>query len=240
MNILSIRETLKAGSPHNAERQLAQIAHEQGDDTLALLVADLTPGEVASFLEEGDYSKPSEVTQFLTKEQFMEALARFGAKWGKISKSDGRELLLRLKEDVATFILPTLLHREDRLFIKAMLEDTLGEDILVALPLYETGYLEFLREFDSGMAQKGTWQELYAVIQEMEPKTFRSLRKHVYELSDNPSATEDDEEQDENADLKTEGVKFLRRTLQRLSDQAAKHAETGPEVEESEDVFRGI
>ena len=240
MNILSIRETLKAGSPQSAERQLAQIAHEQGDDTLALLVAELTPGEVASFLEEGDYSKPSEVTQFLTKEQFMEALARFGARWGKISKNDGRELLLRLKEDVATFILPTLLHREDRSFIRALLDDTLGEDIIVALPLYETGYLEFLREFDSSMAQKGTWQELYAVIHEMEPKTFRSLRKHVYELSDHPSASEDDEEQDENADLKTEGVKFLRRTLQRLSDQAAKHAETSQDVEESEDVFRGI
>jgi hypothetical protein len=239
MNILTIRETLKAGSAHNAERQLAQIAHDQGDETLALLVADLTPGEVASFLEEGDYSKPSEVTQFLTAEQFMEALARYGAKWGKISKSDGRELLLRLKDDVATFVLPTLLHREDRSLIKAMLEDTLGEDIIVALPLYETGYLEFLREFDSGMAQKGTWQELYAVIQEMEPKTFASLRKHVYELSDDPSRDEDEEE-DDGADLKTEGVKFLRRTLQRLSDQAAKHAEKGGDVEETEDVFRGI
>ena len=239
MNILSIRETLKAGSPSSAERQLAQIAHEQGDETLALLVADLTPGEIASFLEEGDYSKPSEVTQFLTKEQFMEALARFGAKWGKISKSDGRELLLRLKEEVATFILPTLLHREDHLFIKAMLDDTLGEDIIVALPLYETDYLEFLREFNVSMVQKGTWQELYAVIQEMEPKTFHSLRKHVYELSDH-AADRDDEEEDEDAGLNTEGVKFLRRTLQRLSDQAAKHAEKSVDGEETEDVFRGI
>jgi len=238
MNILTIRETLKAGSAHNAERQLAQIAHDQGDETLALLVADLTPGEIASFLEEGDYSKPSEVTQFLSVEQFMEALARFGASWGKISKNDGREILLRLKEDVATFILPTLLHREDRLFIKAMLDDTLGEDIIVALPLYETGYLDFLREFDSGMAQKGTWQELYAVIQEMDPKIFKALRKHVYELSDHQS--DEDEEQEEGTDLKTEGVKFLRRTLQRMSDQAAKHAEKNPEDEEAEDVFRGI
>ncbi len=241
MNILSIRETLKAGSASNAERQLAQIAHDQGDETLALLVKDLTPGEVATFLEEGDYSKPSEVTQHLTAEQFMEALARFGAKWGKISKDDGRELLLRLKEDVAAFILPTLLHREDHLFIKAMLDDTLGEDIIVALPLYETGYLEALREFDSNMVQKGTWQELYAVIQEMDPKAFRALRKHVFELSDNPRATEeDDEEAEDGGDLKTEGVKFLRRTLQRLSDQAAKHAETETEAEAEEDVFRGI
>ena len=240
MNILTIRETLKAGSAHNAERQLAQIAHDHGDETLALLVADLTPGEVASFLEEGDYSKPSEVTQFLTPEQFMEALARFGAKWGKLSKSDGRELLLRLKEDVATFILPTLLHREDRALIKAMLDDTLGEDIIVALPLYETGYLEFLREFDAGMAQKGTWQELYAVIQDMEPKTFSSLRKHVYELSDHPAGDDEDDEDENETERNTEGVKFLRRTLQRLSDQAAKHAVKSSAAEEEEDVFRGI
>ena len=96
---------------------------------------------------------------------------------------------------------------------------------------------EVLREFDSCQAQKGTWQELYAVIQEMEPKTFTSLRKHVYELSDHPR---DDDEEDEDAHLKTEGVKFLRRTLQRLSDQAARHAETVSGVEETEDVFRGI
>jgi hypothetical protein len=238
MNILTIRETLKAGSPQTAERQLAKLANEQGDDALALLVADLTPGEVASFLEEGDYTKPSEVTQFLTEEQFMEALARFGAKWGKLSKNDGKELLMRLKEDVATFILPTLLHREDHLFIKAMLDDTLGEDIIVALPLYETGYLEFLREFEGGQAQKGTWQELYAVIQEMDAKTFKSLRKHVYELSDSSAESEDEDENEEQTN--TEGIRFLRRTLQRLSDQAAKHAEKGADLEETEDVFRGI
>ncbi|MEJ0001540.1 MAG: hypothetical protein WDO13_21855 [Verrucomicrobiota bacterium] len=157
---------------HNAERQLAQIAHDQGDEIVALLVADLTPGEVASFLEEGDYSKPSEVTQFLTRSSSWKPWPALERNGGKISKNDGRELLLRLKEEVATFILPTLLHREDRLFIKAMLEDTLGEDIIVALPLYETGYLESLREFDSNMAQKGTWQELYAIIQEMDPRLF--------------------------------------------------------------------
>jgi hypothetical protein len=61
MSILAIRETLTSGSPNKAERQLAQIAHDQGDATLALIVADLTPGEVATFLEEGDYTKPSEV-----------------------------------------------------------------------------------------------------------------------------------------------------------------------------------
>lgn len=236
-NILAIRETLKAGSPKKAERQLAKIGHEQGDESLALLVADLTPGEVASFLEEGDYTKPSEITQFLTAEQFMAALARFGAKWGKLSRNDGKDVLLRLKEEVATFILPLLLHRSDRLCIKAMLEDKLGEDIVIALPLYEADYLDCLRDFSAGMAQRGTWQELYAIIEDMDEKVFTALRKHVYDLSDKPSKDNDGEEEDSE---NTEGVRFLRRTLQRMSDQASKHAEKVAEAEETEDVFRGI
>ena len=73
----------------------------------------------------------------------------------------------------------------------------------------------------------------------MEPKTFNALRKHVYELSDDVRDEDEDEDED-NANRQTEGVKFLRRTLQRLSDQAAKHAEKDSETEEAEDVFRGI
>ncbi len=237
MNILTVRQTLDAGSAHKAERQLAQIAHDQGDATLALLVADLTPSEVASFLEEGDYTKPSEVVPHLTREQFMGALDRFGSKWGKLSKNDGREVLLRLKEDVAEFILPSLLFREDHLFIKAMLDDNLGEDILVILPLYEAGYVDSLRNFEAGMAQKGTWQELYAVIEEIDPKSFASLRSQVLDLAD--KATHEDED-DEEPQITTEGIKFLRGTLQRLSDRAAKHAGESSSASQVEEVFHGI
>lgn len=238
MNILTIRETLKSGSPRKAERQLAKIGHEQGDESLALLVAGLTPGEVASFLEEGDYTKPSEITQFLTGGQFMGALARFGGKWGKLGKNDGKEVLLRLKEEVAAFVLPLLLHRSDRLCIKAMLEDKLGEDILIALPLYEPDYLECLRDFSVGMAQRGTWQELYAIIEDMDEKAFVALRKDVMGLSGKPDKESADEEEADSENA--EGVRFLRRTLQRMSDQASGHAEKIPAAEETEDVFRGI
>ncbi len=65
------------------------------------------------------------------------------------------------------------------------------------------------------------------------------MRKHVYEWSDDVR-DEDAEEDEEDTNRQTEGVKFLRRTLQRLSDQAAKHAEKSTDEEETEDVFRGI
>ena len=236
MSILAIRETLSSGSAHKAERQLAQIAHDQGDAAIALIVADLTPNEIASFLEEGDYTKPSEVVPHLTRDQFMGAVDRFGSKWGKLSKNDGREVLLRLKEEVAEFILPALLFREDRLFIKALLDDNLGEDILVILPLYEAGYVEILREFEAGMAQKGSWQELYGVIEEMDPKAFASLRAQVLDLADR---VRDDDDEDE-PKANSEGIKFLRGTLQRLSDRAAKHAGENAAANPTEEVFHGI
>lgn len=236
MSILTIRETLVSGNTHKAERQLIQIAHDQGDEALALIVADLTPGEIASFLEEGDYTKPSEVVPHLTREQFMGALDRFGSKWGKLTKNDGSEVLLRLKEEVAEFILPTLLMREDHVFIEAMLDNNLGEDILVILPLYEAGYVDFLRDFEAGMAQKGTWQELYAVIEEINPKAFASLKNEVLSLADKASDDDDEDEPKGNS----EGIKFLRGTLQRLSDRAAKHAGENAAAGEKEEVFHGI
>jgi hypothetical protein len=237
MSILAIRQTLTSGSPSKAERQLAQIAHDEGDATLALIVADLTPGEVATFLEEGDYTKPSEVVPHLTKEQFMGALNRFGSKWGKLTKNDSGEILLRLKEEVAEFILPSLLFREDHLFIKAMLNDTLGEDILVALPLFEAGYVDLLRNFEAGMAQKGSWQELYAVIEEMDPKAFASLKGQVLELAQK-DVREDDE--DDEPKSNSEAMKFLRGTLQQLSNRASKHAGENVDAGQAEEVFHGI
>jgi hypothetical protein len=236
MSILAIREILESGSAHKAELQLARIAHDQGDAVLSLIVADLTPNEVASFLEEGDYTKPSEVVPYLTREQFMGAVDRFGSKWGKLGKNEDREILLRLKEEVAEFILPALLLREDHLFIKAMLDDNLGEDILAILPLYEADYVELLRNFEAGMAQKGTWQELYAIIQEINPRAFTSLKAEVLDLADKVS----DEDEDDEPKRNSEGMKFLRGTLQQLSNRAAKHAGENAEAAEMDEVFHGI
>jgi hypothetical protein len=236
MSILAIREILEAGSAHKAERQLAKIAHDQGDAALSLIVTELTPHEVASFLEEGDYSKPSEVVPYLSRDQFMGALDRFGSKWGKLSKNEDREVLLRLKEEVAGFILPALLLREDHLFIKAMLEDSLGEDVLAILPLYEADFVELLSHFEPGMAQKGTWQELYATIQEINPKAFAALRAEVLDLADKVSDEDDDDQPRKNS----EGMKFLRGTLQQLSNRAAKHASKSADSSETEEVFYGI
>jgi hypothetical protein len=236
MSILAIREILESGSAHKAERQLAQIAHDQGDSVLSLIVSELTPNEVASFLEEGDYSKPSEVVPYLSRDQFMGALDRFGSKWGKLGKNEDREVLLRLKEEVAGFILPALLLREDHLFIKAMLEDTLGEDVLAILPLYEADFVELLSHFEAGMAQKGTWQELYATIEEINPKAFASLRAEVLDLADKVSDDAEDDEPKKNS----EGMKFLRGTLQQLSNRAAKHAGESADSSETEEVFHGI
>jgi hypothetical protein len=93
-----------------------------------------------------------------------------------------------------------------------------------------------LSHFDAGMAQKGTWQELYATIQEINPKAFAALRAEVLDLADKTSDDDEDDEPKKNS----EGMKFLRGTLQQLSNRAAKHAGESADSSETEEVFHGI
>ncbi len=239
MNALAIRETLSHSGPRAAERQLAKISNDQGDDQLSLIVAELTPGEVAMLLGEGDYTKPSTVTPFVTAAQFLGALERFGAKWGKLNKTS-TESLLELKSQLSDFVLPVLLHAEGehkKSLIREIVEDNLGEDVLVAIPLFEPGCPEFLREFDLREVQHGTWQELYADLQTQDPAIFKSLSKQVTGLFGTEEDNMDDEEETKEA---APAVRFLKRTLQSLSDKAAKLVEKSPDQKKSEDVFEDI
>ena len=112
-----------------------------------------------------------------------------------------------------------------------------GEDILVALPLFEVGYVDLLRNFEAGMAQKGSWQELYAIIEEIDPKAFASLKGQVLELAQKD--VREDEEDDE-PKSNSEAMKFLRGTLQQLSNRASKHAGENADAAQTEEVFHGI
>ncbi len=240
MNALAIRETLSHAGPRAAERQLAKISNDQGDEQLSLIVAELTPGEVAMLLGEGDYTKPSTVTPFVTAAQFLGALERFGAKWGKLNKTS-TESLLELKSQLADFVLPVLLHAEGehkKDLIRQIAEDNLGEDVLVAIPLFETGCPEFLKDFDLREVQHGTWQELYADLQAQDPVLFKSLSNQVVRLF---GATEEDSmDDDEEIKEAAPAVRFLKRTLQALSDKAAKLVQRSPDQKKSEDVFEDI
>ena len=244
MNALAIRNTLKSTGARAAEAQLALISHEQGDEQLAVIVSELSPGEIGVFLGEGDYTKPSQVTAFVSPEQLVGALERIGAKWGDLNGSS-LNALINLKREVSDLLLPVLLHAEPahrNKLLTALLKNSLAEDVVVSLPLFEHGCPEFLADFEAGLCQHGSWQEVYSDIHALNEKFFEKLRREVLSLfpkTDGEGEGEGEEEEEDPTESR-QAAALLKRTLQALANRAAKLVEAHPEESENEDVFRTI
>ncbi len=223
MNTLAIRQTLANAGPRKAELQLALLGDNQGDDQVAIIVSELTHAEVSQLLAEGDYTKPSIVAHHLTPEQLLGALQRLGAKWGNLRGAE-TETLLPLKEQIGDFMLSALLHGNEKAqkeLIEIILDDSLAEDVLVAIALFEPGCPEFLKEKDWGTVQHGTWQELYMRIRELSPPAFTRLSKEVTSLFETEDDREEDNDNDEEeAPMPRKAERFLRRTLTALVKKA--------------------
>ena len=238
MNALAIRNTLKSTGAKAAELQLAQIGSDQGDEQLAIIVGELSAGEVGMLLEEGDYTKPSLVAHFVSPDQLFGALERIGGKWGSLSGST-LNALLSLKREVADFLLPVVLHAEPKHkseLIEALLKESLSRNVLVAVPLFEQGCPQFLKNFDPNLNQHGTWQELYADIHNFDPKAFQRLQSAVLGLFVKKLSDDDEETPTESKQAES----FLKRSLQAMADCAAVVVETHPEERKSEEVFKNI
>jgi hypothetical protein len=233
-NILTIRQTLTNSGAAAAERQLALIGDNQGDDQLAILIQEFTPNEVSKFLSEGDYTKPSVVAHHITPAQVLGALQRLGAKWGNLRGVE-TETLLPLKEQLSDFMLSALLHGNEatsKELIETILDDSLAEDVLVAIALFEPGCPEFLKEKDWATSQQGTWQELYMRIRDILPAAFTRLSKEVTSLF---GKTEDEDDEDK---VSQKADRFLKRTLQALVDKADKLGEgTTPAAKKAKTLF---
>jgi len=243
MNALSLRSTLKSTGAKAAESQLAIIGNELGDNQLALVVADLTPGEIGLFLENSDYTKPSLVTPFVSPEQLIGALERVGAKWGDL-KGSSPNALINLKQEVSDLLFPVLLQGEPAQrakLLKSILKNSLMEDLIVSLPLFEHGCPEFLADFEANHIQHGTWQELYADIHALDEPSFNRLRNEILSLFPRKEGEEDaadDEESDPSENKKA--VQQLQRTLQALANRAAKLVEASPVDAADEDPFEKV
>ena len=163
---------LKHQGVHATERQLSIIGNQAGDGELAIIVESFTPGEVAALVGEGDYTKPSIASHFITPEQFIGALERLGARWGSLDKKIHRERDEECRQEVADFILSVVLTDNlDRqaTLLESLLDNDLGRDVLLLIAVNEKECVEFLEAptISSAAIMIGTWQEVYAAIENM-------------------------------------------------------------------------
>ncbi len=240
MDLPAIRHTLTNNGVNAAERQLALVGDNHGDEQLAILVQEMTPAEVSQFLSESDYTKPSVVAHHVTPDQFIGAIHRIGSRWGTLRGAD-EDTLGTVRSQLSDFILSALLHGEDgpreELFA-AILEDALAQDALATIAIGEPGCPDFLLEQDWAVTQPGTWQEAYAFLHEKFPVPFGHLRQEVIALFKDRSEDEDEDKPDEDKwTVPVKARKFVRRTLQSLVSRAEEVSGVEPTVKPSGGIF---
>ena len=235
---LAISQTLQNSGPQAAERQLTIIGHEAGDDQLALIVQALLPGEVAAIVGEGDYTKPSIASHFVTPEQFLGALERFGARWGRLEGKILGDQVSQMSQEVADFVFSVILTGDEShryALVTALLADTLGKDVLILVAVDEVGCPEFLQGdvFDVGMAEKGTWQELYVEIEHIDRRGLLMLKTEILALYSKDFDSESGKEHP--------SWRFINRTLKTMSRKAAEHVGQEKTAEAKiEEVFADV
>jgi hypothetical protein len=172
-----VREAFSQGAS-KAERQLLIIGKEGGDEALALVTKDLSPGEILLLALEGDSTKSSVVQAFASPEQFAEAFSFFGGQYGDRGTSE-------LSRDLVDFLYPFLFEGEHKRrveMVNALLKHRLGLRTICCLGLGEPGFLEFFAEsFEAVQVPHGSWQEILLFIKEVSPETFQKARKWVSE-----------------------------------------------------------
>lgn len=236
-NSLAIRQILENFGPQKAERQMALISDEFGDNQLAVIVSELHPAEILPILKEGDFTKPSVATEFVSEEQFVGAIERFGSSWDSVHSMKIEEMLFckgRLEDFITSVVLTTAdLNRRKKL-IGVMVTNPLLRSVLSILPLYEKDNHLFLSEalsfsgLDPKTAKIGTWEEVFAEMHHFYPKRFQHLCKEIVELY----------ESDINADKKPV-FDFLKSVLDDLREAASQHTTTKEEKTSSK-VFVDI
>ncbi len=222
---LSIRSVIETAGAEAAERQLGIIAHEAGDTELALVVQDLLPGEIALIVGKGDYTKPSVIAPFVTPAQFLDALERLGAGWGKIGDAE-THVLYTLRNEVTDFVLSIVLLAEQfrrTQLLGALVSHRFGHDILVMLSIGESGCPSFLQNYNPQRAELGTWQELYTLVEETNKPAFVTLRQHVIELHREAAVS---------SDKVSPTTAFVKNTLRMMVAKAAKLVQGNPAGEE--------
>jgi hypothetical protein len=226
MNTIQIRESLTYIGPHAAEKQLGIIATNHSDNAIIEIVKELRPAEIKELLMEGDYTKPSIIVTFISIKQFIDSFNLLGSKWGQVDNHTTMEHLHMMAKDVCEYLCQVLLvaepNRQGKL-LRALLSLDIGRSALVMIAIDNFKNISFLEEFDSGMVEKGTWQEVYAVIEQYSKAEFAWFSNQVVSIQ-------------REGRIKHE---FLLGTLQEMSSIALKLSKKDI-AEEPEEIFVDI
>jgi hypothetical protein len=180
---LAVRAALSEGAGA-AEKQLALIAGSQGDDQLALVVAELSAPEIVTIVGESDMTKSSLVSAFATPEQFIAVLSRkldaWSSYYGAMSLNELANSLPGLQDQLEDFLCPMIFaaesaDREKEIF-EALLDFKIGPELILLTGVGRKDFEEIFVLKENFPSSIGTWQSLFTGLQQRDPAEYQTLQ----------------------------------------------------------------
>lgn len=186
---LAVRAALSEGAGA-AEKQLALIAGNQGDDQLALVVAELSAPEIVTIVGESDMTKSSLVSAFATPEQFIAVLTRkldaWSSYYGPMSLNELANSLTGLQDQLEDFLCPMIFaaenaERENEIF-ETLIDFKIGAELILLTGVGRKDFEEIFVLKENFPAVPGTWQSLFTGLQQRDPAEYQALQAHYNQL----------------------------------------------------------
>lgn len=180
---LAVRAALSEGAGA-AEKQLALIAGSQGDDQLALVVAELSAPEIVTIVGESDMTKSSLVSAFATPEQFLAVLTRkldaWSSYYGAMSLGELANSLQGLQDQLEDFLCPMIFAAEtparEKEIFDALLDFKLGPELILLAGVGRKDFEEIFVLKESIAFTPGTWQSLFTGLRQRDPEEYKTLQ----------------------------------------------------------------
>ena len=180
---LAVRAALNEGAGA-AEKQLALIAGSQGDDQLALVVAELSAPEIVTIVGESDMTKSSLVSAFATPEQFIAVLTRkldgWSSYYGSMSLGELANSLPGLQDQLEDFLCPMIFAAEsadrEKAIFDALLDFKIGAELILLTGVGRKDFDEIFVLKENFPASAGTWQSLFTGLQQRDPAEYKALQ----------------------------------------------------------------
>lgn len=230
---LAVRAALGSGVSA-AEKQLAIIGTNFGDEELKEVIKELTPAEISIISSEGDMTKPSILHSFITPEQFVLAFKRIGARWGAVDKWISPDALHKFQDDISDFLCPVILGADNTTrrseVLSALLDVEHAEETLFMLSLDRKDSAEFFSSPTTCPITHGTWQELLQVVVEYDPSRIEAFRQIRTDIAHSSAQIEIKHPEDELGNVLKSELMFARDVVFEIQRVAQEMEEKDPTI----------
>lgn len=164
------------------ENSLLALAKDTDDTQLAVIVGELPADDILALALEADITKVSMVHLFATPEQMLAAFERIGSNWSQLAKVPSPEDYLIRRQDIEDFLCPMMFATNDDIRAKEMMRAFLTKeyavDALYFLGIGQNGREQLLTQAASSPFARDSWQQLWEVAFELQPKARKTMRAH--------------------------------------------------------------